>query len=106
MCVYYIERAIEARPDGVDTVIGIFDLRGFGPRNADFKFVRFLIEAFFNFYPRRAAEVLMVDAPFAFMAPYEMVKPALGKYGNLIKFVSRDRVRQYFEAGKVPIDFK
>ena len=105
LCVYYIEKAIEARPDGIDTVIGIFDLKGFGLQNADFVFVKFLIDAFFNFYPRRAAEVLMVDAPLAFMAPYEAIKPALGKYGNLIKFVSRHRLRQYFEAGKVPSDF-
>jgi hypothetical protein len=103
--VYYIERAIEARPQGVDTVIGIFDLRGFGLQNADFTFVRFLIEAFFDFYPRRAAEVLMVDAPIAFMAPYEMIKPTLGKYGNLIKFVSRAQVRQYFAPGTAPEDF-
>jgi hypothetical protein len=106
LCAFYIERAIEARPEGVETVIGIFDLRGFGLKNADFGFVGFLIEAFFNFYPKRAAEVLMVDAPLAFMGPYELMTPALGKYGNLIKFVSVSQVRQYFSPATLPPDFK
>jgi len=103
--VYHIERAIGARAEGVDNVVGIFDLRGFGPRNADFRFVRFLMQAFFYYYPKRAGEILMVDAPWAFMPPFELVKPLLGKYSQLIRFVSVAEAREYFEPGCVPAEF-
>jgi hypothetical protein len=102
LCAYYVEQAIAARPPGVENVMGIFDLRGFGLHNVDFVFVKFLIEAFFFYYPKRAGEVLMVDAPWAFMPPYEMMKPMLGKYAELMKFVSKQDVRTYFKPGEVP----
>lgn len=56
LCTYFIEQAIAARPEGVDTVMGIFDLKNFSVFNADFSFVRFLIQAFFNYYPKMAGE--------------------------------------------------
>ena len=104
LCAFFIERAIAARPPGVETVIGVFDLDGFGLSNADFAFVRFLIQAFFFYYPKRAGEVLMVDAPWAFMPPYELLKPLLGKYADLIRFVSREEAREYFSPGDAPPD--
>jgi len=47
----------------------------------------------------------MVDAPSAFLGPYELMKPALGKYGNLIRFVKREEVPAFFAPGTVPRDF-
>lgn len=87
-------------------MIGIFDLRGFGPANADFAFVAFLIKAFFFYYPKRASEVLMVNAPWAFMPAYNLVKPALGKYAALIRFVDVLEVRTYFASDTVPSEFR
>lgn len=104
LCVHFIEKAISARPCGVDTVVGIFDVSGFGLANADFAFVQFLIQAFFFYYPKRAGEVLMVDAPWAFMPPFEMMRPLLGKYGELIRFVTRREARSYFRSGQEPRD--
>ena len=105
LCVYHIEKAINCRPPGVDNVLGIFDLRGFGMKNADFEFVQFLIQAFFFYYPKRAGEVLMVEAPWMFLPPYELMKPLLGKYSQLIRFVSVTEVREYFQPGTLPEDF-
>ena len=104
MCAYYVEQAVASRPAGVDTVLGVFDVSGFGLQNADFAFVRFLIQCFFFYYPKRAGEVLMVDAPWAFMPPFELMRPLLGKYANLIRFVSRREAVAYFGAGKAPPD--
>ena len=104
LCAYYVEQAVASRPAGVDTVLGVFDVSGFGLQNADFAFVRFLIQCFFFYYPKRAGEVLMVDAPWAFMPPFELMRPLLGKYADLIKFVSRREAAAYFEAGKAPPD--
>ena len=36
----------------VETVLGIFDLRGFTSANADWGFVRFLVDIFFLYYPK------------------------------------------------------
>jgi hypothetical protein len=102
LCVHFIEKAIRACPPGIDTVIGIFDVAGFGLGNADLTFVHFLIEAFFFYYPKRAGEVLMVDAPWAFMPPFEMMRPLLGKYGELIRFVPRREALSYFRPGQAP----
>jgi len=35
LCVFTLERALERLPEGQDTVLGIFDLRGFKNKNAD-----------------------------------------------------------------------
>ncbi len=43
LCVHLLEEAMAQLPPGSDTLLGIFDLRGFGNRNADLGFVRFLV---------------------------------------------------------------
>lgn len=46
LCVHLLEEAIAQLPPGNETLVGIFDLRGFGSKNADLGFVRFLVSAF------------------------------------------------------------
>ena len=43
LCVHLLEEAMAQLPPDSDTLLGIFDLRGFGNRNADLGFVRFLV---------------------------------------------------------------
>eukprot|EP00884_Botryococcus_braunii_P020362 jgi/Botrbrau1/7009/Bobra.0165s0038.1 len=52
-CAYLLEEALRMMQDDTETILGIFDLRGFGPSNADFGFVRFLVDVFFQYYPKR-----------------------------------------------------
>jgi hypothetical protein len=88
-------------PDG--TLLAIIDLHAFGPRNADFAFMRFLVDALYSYYPRRVAAVLLVDAPPGFAAVWAVVRPWLGKYGRLARFVSAGEVCDvYFEGGAAP----
>lgn len=90
----------------VETLLGIFDLRGFGPRNADLSFARFLVDACFLYYPRRLGAVLFVDAPWAFKPVWAVVKPLLRKYGALVRFVSAEEVKEvYFAEGEAPPGF-
>ena len=42
----------QAGQQQVETVLGIFDLRGFTSANADWGFVRFLVDIFFLYYPK------------------------------------------------------
>ena len=43
LCVHLLEVALAQLPEGGDTLLGVFDLRGFRNRNADLGFVRFLV---------------------------------------------------------------
>lgn len=106
LCVYTLERALERLPPGQDTVLGIFDLRGFQSQNADMGFVKFMIDIFFTYYPKRLGQVLFVDAPWIFKPGWEMMKPWLKKYAALVRFVSAEEVRrEYFTNETVPGDF-
>lgn len=106
LCVYTLERALEKLPDGQETVLGIFDLRGFQSQNADMGFVKFMVDIFFTYYPKRLGQVLFVDAPWIFKPGWEMMKPWLKKYAALVRFVSAEEVRrEYFTNDTVPSDF-
>lgn len=109
LCVYLLDRAVEKlqhEDSPQETLLGIFDLRGFGHANADIGFVRFMVDVFFSYYPKRLSQVLFVEAPWVFKPGWEMVKPWLKKYAALVRFVSVDDVRhEYFKPETLPDDF-
>ena len=43
LCVLILEKALKQLPDDQDTVLGIFDLRGFKQKNGDLGFAAFLV---------------------------------------------------------------
>jgi hypothetical protein len=43
LCVYTLEKAIKKLPEDGETILGIFDLRGFTAKNGDWNFIRFLV---------------------------------------------------------------
>ena len=43
LCVLTLEKALKQLPEGQDTVLGIFDLRGFKQKNGDLGFAGFLV---------------------------------------------------------------
>jgi hypothetical protein len=100
-----LDAAVASLPPDSETLVGIFDLRGFGPRNADLAFARFLVDACFLYYPRRLGAVLFVDAPWAFKPVWAIVRPLLKKYAALVAFVSADDVVASFKPGEAPADF-
>ena len=95
---------IQASSQQQEQIVGLFDLRGFKvPENADFQFAFFLVEAFFEFYPKRVGQVLFVEAPWVFLPAWEVVKPLMRKYAALVQFVSVKEARErYFDAGTCP----
>ena len=50
LCVFLLEKALSKLPDGKEEILGIFDLRGFGVKNADLKFLTFLVSYERSFY--------------------------------------------------------
>jgi len=43
LCILILEKALKQLPEGQDTVLGIFDLRGFKQKNGDLGFAGFLV---------------------------------------------------------------
>ncbi|GAB2269812.1 hypothetical protein Dimus_004730 [Dionaea muscipula] len=85
LCVFSIEKALSKLPLGQEQILAIVDLRGFGIENADVKFLTFLFDVFYYYYPKRLAEVLFVDAPFVFQPIWQIAKPLLKSYASLIE---------------------
>ncbi|GAB4860668.1 hypothetical protein Ancab_035831 [Ancistrocladus abbreviatus] len=83
LCVFLIEKALSKLPAGKEQILGIVDLRGFGIENADVKFLTFLFDVFYYYYPKRLGEVLFVEAPFVFQPVWQLAKPMLKSYASL-----------------------
>ena len=48
--------------------------------------------------------MLIVDSPFIFRPVWLAIKPALGKYSSLVRFVSAEEGKEYF-ADDVDVGF-
>jgi len=107
LCAYAVKEALDQLPDDVDTFITIFDLRRFGASNADLQFVKYMVDLFFVYHPKRLGQSLLVDAPWIFKPVWQFVKPLLRKYAALVRFVNVSQVGQeYFTDQTVPREFK
>ncbi|KAL6911381.1 hypothetical protein ACP4OV_000186 [Aristida adscensionis] len=107
LCAYLVENAISRLPLGAENILGIFDLRGFRVENGDLQFLKFLIDVFYYYYPKRLGQVLFVDAPFVFQPMWQLVKPLLKSYASLVRFCDVETVRkEYFTEETVPPDFR
>ncbi|XP_057952242.1 CRAL-TRIO domain-containing protein C3H8.02 [Malania oleifera] len=107
LCVFLIEKALSKLPVGKEEILGIFDLRGFGPENADLQFITFLFEALYNYYPKRLGQVLFVEAPFVFQPIWQLAKPLLKSYASLVRFCSLETLRkEYFTEATLPARFR
>ncbi|KAF6256482.1 hypothetical protein COO60DRAFT_1528798 [Scenedesmus sp. NREL 46B-D3] len=90
-------------PQGREQILGLIDLRAMSLSNIDLAFVAFMVDAFFVTTPG----VLLVDAPWIFKAPWELIKPLLRKYAALVRFVSRrELAAEYFTADTLPAGFR
>ena len=54
------------------------------------------MDIFFTYYPKRLGQVLMLDAPWIFQPGWAVVKPWLGKYAGLVRFVKADELQSDF----------
>ncbi|KAJ4840188.1 hypothetical protein Tsubulata_002936 [Turnera subulata] len=107
LCVFLIEKALAKLPAGQEQILGIFDLRGFRNENADFKYLTFVFDVFYYYYPKRLGQVLFVEAPFIFQPVWQLVKPLLKSYSSLVRFCTAETVRkEYFMEETLPASFK
>ena len=91
MCTWYMEQLLDrlqtlepSSPSSedaqVEQALAIVDLSGFTPLQADLEFVCFMIDVIHNYYPRRLARILLVDAPDLFETFWKSVCPLLHHY--------------------------
>lgn len=107
LCVFLVEKALSKLPPGKNQILAVIDLRGFRAEHADLRFITFLFDLFYYYYPRRLGEALLVDAPFIFKPIWQMCKPMLKSYASLVKFCSAKTVRdEYFTDETVPPNFR
>uniref|UniRef100_A0A1D1Y4B9 Phosphatidylinositol transfer protein CSR1 n=1 Tax=Anthurium amnicola TaxID=1678845 RepID=A0A1D1Y4B9_9ARAE len=107
LCVFLIEKALCKLPKGKEEILTIIDLRGFQTENGDISFLRFLIDVFYYYYPKRLGQVLFVDAPFVFQPVWQLVRPWLKSYASLVRFCDAETLRkEYFTEATVPTSFK
>ncbi|CAN1347856.1 Motile sperm domain-containing protein 2 [Linum perenne] len=107
LCAFLIEKALRKLPPGKDDILGILDLRNFSTSNADLKFLTFLFDVFYYYYPKRLGQVLFVEAPFVFKPIWQLAKPLLKSYTSLVRFCSVETVRkEYFTEETVPTIFR
>lgn len=101
LTVYLLDRGLDTIRAGAadgepETVLTVFDLRGFSTANADIDFLKFFVECIFTYFPKRVSEVLFVEPPFVFRPVWAVVKPWLGKYSSLARFVTLEEANDYF----------
>ncbi|CAA7402251.1 unnamed protein product [Spirodela intermedia] len=107
LCVFLIEKALSRLPKGEEQILAIIDLRGFRTENGDISFLRFLIDVFYYYYPKRLSQVLFVDAPFVFQPVWQLVRPWLKSYASLVRFCDAETVRrEYFTEATTPASFR
>ncbi|KAF5459927.1 hypothetical protein F2P56_019833 [Juglans regia] len=107
LCVFMIEKALHKLPTGKEDILGIFDLRGFGTDNADLKFLTFMFDVCYYYYPKRLGQVLFVEAPFVFKPIWQLARPLMKSYASLVRFCSVETVRkEYFTERTVPSSFR
>lgn len=129
MCAWFLEQTMDklatldppARPNEVgsrrapgtsgaqpvEQALGIFDLRGFSPMQADMEFATFLVQAIHSYYPGRFGRILLVDAPDIFRSFWQNVRPLLHRYASLADFVSAQEVcDKYFAPGEAPSELQ
>jgi len=99
LCVKLLDEGLaELKAEGFEqeTVMCVYDLRGFSMKNADIDFTKFFISCIFDYYPKRISQVLLVDAPFVFKPVWAIIKPLMGKYSSLVKFVKAKEANEFF----------
>ena len=80
-----------------ETLMCVFDLRGFTMKNADIDFVKFLIKCIFDYFHKRISQVLLIEPPWVFTPVWQIVKPLMGKYAALVKQVKAKDAKAYFD---------
>ena len=104
LTVFLLDQGLQRIHEGAargepDTVLVVFDLRGFSTANADIDFLKFFIKCIFTYFPKRVSQVLFIEAPLVFRPVWGLVKPWLGKYSSLVRFVSVEEANEYFQDG-------
>lgn len=62
---------------GVEKIVVVFDLTGFGLANMDWGFVRLFVQCFESYYPETLGACVIHNAPFVFWGLWKLIQPLL-----------------------------
>lgn len=75
--IYCMETGRQFVAPPTDQVCLVFDLTGFGLRNMDWAFVKFLVKAFEAYYPETLGMLAIHKAPWVFSSIWTAIRPLL-----------------------------
>jgi len=104
--VWAVEKCLtmmEESSEGSGGIYAVWDMRGFSGANADLDLAKFcILDVFRKYYPKRLEQVAAVDSPWAFKPIWAVLKPIIGKYSSVVKFVKVKDVLENFNEGEAP----
>ncbi|KAF9991233.1 hypothetical protein BGZ75_002861 [Mortierella antarctica] len=75
--LYTMECGRTLLPEGVETVVILFDLSDFGLNNMDWGFIRLFVQCFESYYPETLAQCIIHRAPYVFWGIWKLIEPLL-----------------------------
>ncbi|KAF9931465.1 hypothetical protein FBU30_010081 [Linnemannia zychae] len=75
--LYTMECGRTLVPEGVESVVVIFDLSDFGLDNMDWGFIRLFIQCFEAYYPETLGTCVIHKAPYTFWGIWKLIQPLL-----------------------------
>jgi hypothetical protein len=105
LCLYWMEQGFRhIRPDAPGTCV-LFDMKGFGIANMDYKYVKFIIDMFANHYPDTLAVCAIVNSPWIFNGCWYIIKPWVDPVtASKVKFVNEKELAQIIPKSSLPTD--
>ncbi|KAI8995140.1 CRAL-TRIO domain-containing protein [Gaertneriomyces semiglobifer] len=81
----------------------VFDMTGFGLKNMDYDFLKFLLACMQGYYPESLGACLVVGAPWIFNGCWQVIKPWLDPIvASKVHFVKAADLPQYIPAANIP----
>ena len=97
--VHVMEQAVQRLQDVSQNetkgILLLISLKGTSLGNYDVVYLKWLFEAIFRGYTGRFTQVLIYKAPAGFTQAWKLVKPILGFYSVLVKFVNKTDLKTY-----------
>jgi len=104
--VYIFEKVRRLLNPAVDSGLVVFDMTGFGLKNMDHQFTKFMIDVFTCKYPDSLGMALVVEAPLIFSTCWKVIKPWINPaMTDRIKFVQKSEVKNYIDPNNLLVEF-
>eukprot|EP01122_Echinamoeba_exundans_P013714 TRINITY_DN6027_c0_g2_i1.p2 TRINITY_DN6027_c0_g2~~TRINITY_DN6027_c0_g2_i1.p2 ORF type:complete len:340 (-),score=95.53 TRINITY_DN6027_c0_g2_i1:1608-2627(-) len=103
MCLWFIERGLQMTKEDVPFATMVFDLSNFSLSNMDYKFVKYLIDVFANYYPDTLGVALVLNSPWLFSGCWALIKPWIDPVtATKVIFTDNKKITDWMDKAHVP----